>query len=171
MWISKFPRSISENFIVYSLRRRPMCWDNVYYGSGLIVLSFTTYKEPQNWHLQIIRGALSAVSLTVIVISNMFLVWNWSVPWHSSSAPVNATATLSIISPEIEHKQLKFIHSNLISCSLIGSLINTQSVFKMSTPLHVLPPHCVRCFWWMITHDHHIGWPILSTGWSWLVAV
>ena len=38
-----------------------------------------------------------------------------------------------------------FIHSNLISCPLIGS--NTRSVLKMSTALRVLRPDCVRCFW------------------------
>ena len=40
-----------------------------------------------------------------------------------------------------------FIHSNLISCSLIGSLVNMQSVLKMSTALRILHPDCVRCFW------------------------
>ena len=45
---------------------------------------------------------------------------------------------------------LRFIHSNLVSCSLIGSLVNTQSVLKMSTPLRVLRPDCVRCFWCVI---------------------
>ena len=30
-------------------------------------------------------------------------------------------------------RRCKFIHSNLISCSLIGSLLNTRSVLKMST--------------------------------------
>ena len=40
-----------------------------------------------------------------------------------------------------------FIHSNLISCSLIGSSVNTRSVLKMSTTLRVLRPDCERCFW------------------------
>ena len=44
----------------------------------------------------------------------------------------------------------KFIHSNLISCSLIGSLVNTRSVLKMSTALRVLRPDCARCFWCVI---------------------
>ena len=40
-----------------------------------------------------------------------------------------------------------FIHSNLISCSLIGSLVNTRRVLKMPTALRVLRPDCRRCFW------------------------
>ena len=44
----------------------------------------------------------------------------------------------------------KFIHSNLISRSLIGSLVNTRSVLKMSTALRVLRPDCARCFWCVI---------------------
>ena len=44
----------------------------------------------------------------------------------------------------------KFIHPNLISCSLIGSLVNTWSVLKMSTALRVLRPDCTRCFWCVI---------------------
>ena len=43
-----------------------------------------------------------------------------------------------------------FIHSNFISCSLIGSLVNTRSALKMSTALHVLRPDCARCFWCVI---------------------
>ena len=46
----------------------------------------------------------------------------------------------------------KFIHSNLISCSLIGSLVNTRSVWKMSTALRILCPDCVTSFWCVITH-------------------
>ena len=37
-----------------------------------------------------------------------------------------------------------FIHSNLISCSLIGSLVNTRSVLKMSTALRVLRQDCAQ---------------------------
>ena len=43
-----------------------------------------------------------------------------------------------------------FIHSNLISYPLIGSLVNTRSVLKMSTALHILHPDCARCFCWVI---------------------
>ena len=43
-----------------------------------------------------------------------------------------------------------FIHSYLISCSLIGSLVNKRSVLKMSTALRVLRPDCARCFWYVI---------------------
>ena len=38
----------------------------------------------------------------------------------------------------------QFIHSNLISCSLIGSLVNTRSVLKMSTALCVLHQDCAQ---------------------------
>ena len=37
-----------------------------------------------------------------------------------------------------------FIHSNLISCSLIGSLVSTRSVLKMSTALRVLRQDCAQ---------------------------
>ena len=37
-----------------------------------------------------------------------------------------------------------FIHSNLFSCSLTGSLVNTRSVLKMSTALRVLRPDCAQ---------------------------
>ena len=43
-----------------------------------------------------------------------------------------------------------FIHSNLVSYSLIGSLINTRIVLKMSTALRVLRPDCASCFCWVI---------------------
>ena len=39
---------------------------------------------------------------------------------------------------------IQFIHSNLISCSLIGSLVNTRSVLKMSTVLRVLRQDCAQ---------------------------
>ena len=48
------------------------------------------------------------------------------------------------------HSYKIFIHSNLISCSLIGSFVNTRSVLKMSTALRVLRPDCARCFWRVI---------------------
>ena len=37
-----------------------------------------------------------------------------------------------------------FIHSNQISCSLIGSLVNKRSVLKMSTALRVLRQDCAQ---------------------------
>ena len=43
-----------------------------------------------------------------------------------------------------------FIHSYLISCSLIGSSVNARSVLKMSTELRVLRTDCARCFWCVI---------------------
>ena len=43
-----------------------------------------------------------------------------------------------------------FIHSAFISSSLIGSLVSTQSVLKMSTALRVLRPDYARCFWRVI---------------------
>ena len=43
-----------------------------------------------------------------------------------------------------ENSYYTFIHSNLISCSLIGSLVNTRSVLKMSTALRVLRQDCAQ---------------------------
>ena len=40
----------------------------------------------------------------------------------------------------------QFIHSSLVSCSLIGSLVNTQSVKQMYNALRLLRPGCSRCF-------------------------
>ena len=47
-----------------------------------------------------------------------------------------------------------FIHFNLISCSLIGSFIDTRSALKMSTALRVLRPDCTRCFWCVIARTN-----------------
>ena len=51
----------------------------------------------------------------------------------------------------------QFIHSILISCSLIGPLVNTQSVLKIYNALHVLLLPDRAC-------DRHIEWSIFSLG-------
>ena len=59
---------------------------------------------------------------------------------------------------------IEFIHSNLVSCSLIGPLINTWSVLKMTTALRILGPDCRKCLWCMIacmivkSTDHFFQW-------------
>ena len=64
---------------------------------------------------------------------------------HVHIFPQSENITCVLTMPYIE-----FIHSNLISCSLIGSLVNTWSVLKMSTALRVLCPDWARCFWCVI---------------------
>ena len=44
------------------------------------------------------------------------------------------------------------IHTLSTFCSLIGSLVNTRSVLKMSTALLILRPDCARCFLCVIAH-------------------
>ena len=54
-----------------------------------------------------------------------------------------------------------FIHSNLISCALIGSLVNTRSVLKMS---HCTPRTAPRLREVLLVrdraHERHIDWSI-----------
>ena len=72
---------------------------------------------------------------------------------RSTRSAVDIFNTLRVFSKEPIRKQeieWECMNSNLISCSLIGPLVNTRSVLKMSTALRVLRPDCSRCFWWVI---------------------
>ena len=58
-----------------------------------------------------------------------------------------------------------FKTSDLITCSLIGSLVETWSVLKMSTALCVLHPDWGKVLLvYDRTHDQHIIWSIFSLG-------
>ena len=75
----------------------------------------------------------------------------WRRGWHYVRSNTKKAKSL-MYTPMIRHWRI-FIHSNYISCSLIGSLVNTRSVENVHCTPRTAPrlrPDCAMCFWCVI---------------------
>ena len=88
----------------------------------------------------------------------LYKIWYW---WYKEGHHCSGD-----VQKRFSPHWMGFIHSNIISCSLIGSLVNMRSVLKMHNALCVLCRDCAWSFvaWSRHVRDCHIDWSIFSLG-------